>query len=80
MICHLRQDVTVLRNKSHAALRVAFGRSHINDQFGDSRDPGHRTDSGRNVVLTLVLGSGPDIQLDLKRTNLYALKFYILCV
>ena len=73
MICHLRQDVTVLRNKSHAALRVAFGRSYINDQFGDPRDPGHRADSGRNVVLTLVLGSGPDIERHLRRTNLYAL-------
>ena len=72
MRCHLIINVTVLHNKNHAAIRVAFGSRHINDQFGDSRDPGHRTDSGHNVELTLYLGSGPDIELHLRRTNLYA--------
>ncbi len=65
-------DVTVLHNKSHAAPRVVFGTRRTYDHFGDSRDPGHQTDSGHNVELTLVLETPPLIELQLRPRNLDA--------
>ncbi len=66
-------DVIVLHNKSHAAPRVVFGTRHTCGHFGDSRDPGPHTDSAHNVELTLLLGSHPVIELQLRRRNLDAL-------